>query len=139
MAEDSGEKGGRRARPMILVAEDYSDAREFYQHFLEMEGYDVLLASNGIEAVAHAVDKHPDLVLMDLSMPLMDGFGATAALRQDERTRDIPVVALTGHVQDRHADEARRAGCDTILPKPCLPNEVAAKIRRLLHVSKPKG
>ncbi|HLU67022.1 MAG TPA: response regulator [Kofleriaceae bacterium] len=127
-----------RARPVILVADDFSDARELYQEFLELEGFDVVLASNGREAVDRARETQPDLVLMDLSMPVLDGYGATEQLKEDAATRDIPVVALSGHVMPRHGAEARDAGCETVLPKPCLPTEVAAKIRSLLHASRPK-
>jgi two-component system, cell cycle response regulator DivK len=128
----------KRVRPVILVADDFSDARELYQAFLELEGFDVVLAANGEEAVNRARETHPDLVLMDLSMPVMDGFVATEALKGDVATRDIPIVALSGHVMPRHSAEAREVGCATVLPKPCLPTEVAAKIRALLHASRPK-
>ena len=131
-------RGVARARPVILVADDFSDARELYQAFLELEGFEVVLAANGEEAIDRARETQPDLVLMDLSMPVMDGYGATEALKGDASTRDIPIVALSGHVMPRHNADAREAGCETVLPKPCLPTDVAAKIRALLHTSKPK-
>ncbi len=122
----------------MLVTEDVTDARELFQTFLQFEGFDVVLAANGAEAVERAQETRPDAIVMDLSMPIMDGFSAAEALRQDSRTRDIPVVALSGHVLPQHTEKAREAGCDTILPKPCALNDVAAKIRTLLHSSKPK-
>jgi CheY-like chemotaxis protein len=128
----------KRSRPVVLVADDFSDARELYQEYLELEGFDVVVAANGAEALDRARAVLPDVVLMDLSMPVMDGYGATEALRGDESTRDIPVIALSGHVLPRHTAGARNAGCTTVLPKPCLPTEVAAKIRTLLETAKPK-
>jgi CheY-like chemotaxis protein len=122
----------------VLVTEDVTDARELFQTFLQFEGFDVVLAANGAEAVERAQETQPDAIVMDLSMPVMDGFSAAEALRSDSRTRDIPVVALSGHVLPQHTEKAREAGCDTILPKPCALNDVAAKIRTLLHTSKPK-
>lgn len=131
-------EGSVGARPVILVVDDYTDARELYQQFLELEGYDVHVAADGQEAVALAHEIAPDLVLMDLSMPVLDGVSATQALRRADATRHIPVVALSGHVLPRHSAAARQAGCDTVLPKPILPTELASKIRSMLHASKPK-
>lgn len=125
-----------RLKPLVIVTEDVTDARELFQVFLEFEGFDVVTVANGEEAVARAQELHPDAILMDLSMPVMDGFRATEALRNDIRTRDIPVVALSGHVLPQHTDKARDAGCDTILPKPCLLTDVAAKIRSMLPAAK---
>src|SRR5262245_38874841 len=134
MLSAPAEKG--RERPVVLVTEDVTDARELFQTFLQFEGFDVVLAANGAEAVERAQETQPDAIVMDLSMPVMDGFSAAEALRSDSRTRDIPVVALSGHVLPQHTEKAREAGCDTILPKPCALNDVAAKIRTLLHTSK---
>lgn len=120
----------------MLVTEDVTDARELFQVFLEFEGFQVVTATNGQEAVERAVELQPDAIVMDLSMPVMDGFSATEHLRSDARTRDIPVVALSGHVLPQHTNKAYDAGIDTILPKPCLLTDVAAKIRTMLHTSK---
>ena len=122
----------------MLVTEDVTDARELFQIFLESEGFDVVTASNGREAVQRAQECSPDVVVMDLSMPVMDGFSATEHLKRDARTRDIPVVALSGHVMAQHTARAREAGCDTIMPKPSSLTEVAAKIRTMLQPSKPR-
>jgi CheY-like chemotaxis protein len=124
-----------RERPVVLVVDDFDDARETYRELLQLEGYDVIVASNGEEALSLVQEVGPDVVLMDLSMPVMDGYGATRALKEDARTRHIPVVALTGHVLARHTVRALDAGCDTVLPKPCQPTRVADKIRKMLHTS----
>lgn len=125
-------------KPVVLVTEDVTDARDLFKVFLEFEGFDVVTAANGQEAIDRAQELQPDAIVMDLSMPVMDGFTAAEQLKSDSRTRDIPVVALSGHVLPSHTDRARDAGCDTILPKPCLLTDVAAKIRTMLHTSKPR-
>lgn len=123
-------------RPLVLVTEDVTDARELFQIYLESEGFEVVTAANGREAVQRAQERQPDVVVMDLSMPIMDGFSATEELRNDARTRDIPIVALSGHVMAHHTNRAREVGCDTIMPKPSALNDVAAKIRTMLHPAK---
>jgi two-component system, cell cycle response regulator DivK len=120
----------------VLVTEDVTDARELFQVFLESEGFEVITATNGREAVERAQDLQPDVVVMDLSMPVMDGFSATRQLKTDERTRDIPIVALSGHVMSHHQNRAREAGADAVMPKPSPLNDVAAKIRTMLHPAK---
>jgi CheY-like chemotaxis protein len=129
-------KRDEREKPIVLVTEDVTDARELFQLYLEIEGFEVVTASNGHEAVERAREMQPDIVVMDLSMPILDGYSATEQLKKDERTRDIPVVALSGHVMSHHVDRAREAGCDTVLPKPPKLSEVAAKIRTMLPQSK---
>jgi CheY-like chemotaxis protein len=126
----------KRERPLVLVTEDVTDARELFQFFLEAEGFEVVTASNGREAVARAQEISPDVVVMDLSMPVMDGFSATEELKNNALTKDIPVVALSGHVMPQHKSRAREAGCDTMLPKPSPLGDVAAKIRGMLHPAK---
>jgi CheY-like chemotaxis protein len=126
-------------RPVVLVTEDVTDARELFQVYLEFEGFDVVTAANGEEAVERAKECQPDAIVMDLSMPVMNGFEAAEHLKHDARTRDIPVIALSGHVLPSHTDKARDAGCDTILPKPCVLGDVAAKIRSMLPAAKIPG
>jgi len=122
----------KRDRQLVLVVEDYQDAREMYAAYLQFSGFDVAEAANGVEAVEKTTELLPDIVLMDLALPRMDGWEATRRLKADPRTRDIPVVALTGHALAGHADGAREAGCDAFVTKPCLPDALVAEIRRLL-------
>ena len=89
-------------------------------------------ARNGEEALAKAQEKVPDVVLMDLALPLMDGWEATRRLKSDRRTAETLVVALTGHALAGHAEGASRAGCDAFVTKPCLPDELVDVIRKLL-------
>jgi CheY-like chemotaxis protein len=123
---------GSRERQLVLVVEDYQDAREMYAAYLQFSGFDVAEAGNGVEAVEKATELLPDIVLMDLALPRMDGWEATRRLKADARTRHIPIVALTGHALAGHAEGAREAGCDSFVTKPCLPDALVAEIRRLL-------
>jgi two-component system, cell cycle response regulator DivK len=118
--------------PLILVVEDYPDAREMYAEYLRFSGFRVLEARNGEEALARARQDVPDVVLMDLALPLMDGWEATRRLKSDPRTARTLVVALTGHALAGHAEGARRAGCDAFVTKPCLPDELVEVIHKLL-------
>lgn len=118
--------------PLVLVVEDYPDAREMYAEYLRFSGFRVAEARNGEEALEKSFSLMPDVVLMDLALPLMDGWEATRRLKGDERTAHIIIVALTGHALAGHAEGARRAGCDAFVTKPCLPDELVDEIRRLL-------
>jgi two-component system, cell cycle response regulator DivK len=122
----------RRTQPLVLVVEDYQDAREMYAAYLQFSGFDVAEATNGEEAIEKAIQLMPDIILMDLALPRMDGWEATRQLKGSDRTRHIPIVALTGHALAGHAEGARQAGCDAFVTKPCLPDALVAEIKRLL-------
>jgi two-component system, cell cycle response regulator DivK len=121
-----------RIQPLILVVDDYQDAREMYAEYLQFSGFRVAEARNGNEAVMQAFELKPDLILMDLSLPGMDGWEATRVLKADERTRRIPIVALTGHALAGASEGARKAGCDSFVTKPCLPDDLVVEVRRML-------
>jgi CheY-like chemotaxis protein len=125
---------GEPQNPLVLVVEDYQDAREMYAAYLQFSGYRVAEASNGLEALEKTRELMPDIILMDLALPKMDGWEATRRLKADERTRHIPIVALTGHALAGHAEGARQAGCDSFVTKPCLPDELVTEIQRMLSV-----
>jgi two-component system cell cycle response regulator DivK len=118
--------------PLVLVVDDLSDAREMYGEYLRFCGYRVAEAQNGIEAIDQAMKLKPDVILMDLSMPIVDGWEATRRLKADKRTKDIPVVALTGHAMSGHSESAKGAGCDVVVTKPCLPQDLVKQIRRVV-------
>jgi two-component system, cell cycle response regulator DivK len=120
--------------PLVLVVEDYQDAREMYAAYLQFAGYRVAEAANGLEALEKTRELMPDIILMDLALPKMDGWEATRRLQADERTRDIPLVALTGHALAGFAEGARQAGCDAFVTKPCLPDALVIEIQRMLSV-----
>src|SRR5437899_7234123 len=122
-------------RPRVLLVDDYPDAREMYTEYLEFSGFEVVEAGNGIEALQRAIDAAPDIILMDLSLPVMDGWEATRRLKADKRTASIPVVALTGHALAGISEGAKRAGCDAFVTKPCLPEDLVKEIRRILETT----
>jgi two-component system, cell cycle response regulator DivK len=119
-------------RPRVLLVDDYPDAREMYTEYLQYSGFEVVEAGNGIEALQRAVDAEPDIILMDLSLPVMDGWEATRRLKADQRTASIPVVALTGHALAGISEGAKKAGCDAFVTKPCLPEDLVKEIRKVL-------
>ena len=123
-------------QPLILVVDDYQDAREMYAEYLQFSGFRVAEARNGNEAVDQAFALRPDLILMDLSLPGMDGWEATRRLKADPSTKHIPIVALTGHALAGASDGARRAGCDSFVTKPCLPDDLVVEVRRMLNAVK---
>ncbi len=125
-------------RPRVLLVDDYPDAREMYGEYLKYSGFDVVEAGDGVEALRRAVETGPDVILMDLSLPVMDGWEATRRLKADQRTADIPVVALTGHVLAGISDGARKAGCDAFVTKPCLPEDLVREIRKVLDARNTK-
>jgi two-component system cell cycle response regulator DivK len=119
--------------PLVLVVDDYQDAREMYAEYLSFSGFRVVEAATGTEAVEKALALQPDVILMDLSLPGMDGWAATRQLKSDGRTKRIPVLALTGHALAGASEGARLAGCDAFVTKPCLPDELVVEVRRMLR------
>ena len=117
-------------REHVLVVDDYDDAREMYAEFLELAGYRVSQAKNGVEALKKADGLVPDVILMDLSLPDMDGTDVIRRLRTAPRTRSIPVVVVTGHSPENL--EADSLQCDGFVTKPCPPDALVAEVARLL-------
>ena len=105
----------------ILVVEDDMDNRRIVVKVLVVEGYEVIEAIDGVEALTRAREELPNLILMDLALPKMDGWEATRQLKMDPVTRAIPVVALTAFAMRGDEEQARAAGCDDYLPKPVRP------------------
>jgi CheY-like chemotaxis protein len=122
----------RRERPLVLLVEDQTDLRRLYAEQLAISGFDVIEAEDGLEAIAHTTSRAPDVVLMDLSLPRVDGWEATRRLKNDDRTAHIPVVALTAHDGAGELERATRAGCDWFVPKPCPPAALIVEVRRVL-------
>src|SRR5919108_1589688 len=128
-----------RNAPLVLIAEDFEDARELYREYLEFSGFAVETAANGRQAIERAKSLQPDLILMDASMPVLDGWQATRELKENPATRHIPVVALTAHAFDDAKQQARAAGCDGFITKPCLPDDLVAQVRSTLDSGKRKS
>ena len=122
-----------RPAPLVLLVDDYTDNRAMYVRYLKFVGYEVAEATNGEEALDQARRLLPDLIVMDLSLPVMDGWEATRRLKRGGKTRGIPVLALTGHALGDHEREAKDAGCDGYITKPCLPEHLAALIKGMLE------
>ncbi len=102
----------------VLVVEDYADSRFILGRLLEMSGYRVLEAADGREAVSIAERERPDVVLMDLQMPVLDGFTATSIIRRTESTCSVPVIAVSAQCSQDFVSAAERVGCDHFVAKP---------------------
>ena len=116
----------------ILLVEDNEDNQEIYRIILAHHGYDVLQAFDGEAGVELARSHAPDLILMDLTMPVIDGLEATRMLKADPATSRIPIIALTAHAEHEDRAAAEEAGCVSFLTKPAAPNAVAGEVRRVL-------
>jgi CheY-like chemotaxis protein len=125
-------------RRLILLVEDMLDARELYAEYLAYAGFSVVTAINGHEAIRLARLLRPDLILMDVRLPGMDGLEATADIKSDPDLAHIPIVALTADPSNDIGVRARRAGCVGVITKPVLPDEVARRITNLLATVQPQ-
>jgi CheY-like chemotaxis protein len=127
------------ARPFILLVEDFDDAREMYRDYLEFSGFRVETARDGHEAIEKARLLRPHLILMDLSLPGIDGWEATRILKSDPATAQLIIVALSAHAMAPEGDRARAAGVDGFIAKPCLPMDLVHEIGGHLktHVDSP--
>jgi CheY-like chemotaxis protein len=120
--------------PLVLLVEDTEDNRFMMKRLLEMTGYEVVEARNGQEAVQLARDEHPDLILMDLSLPIIDGLAATRQIRKIPELKTVPVIAVSAHdTADFHA-EALSAGCNSYITKPIDFGELEQLLDQLLPV-----
>jgi CheY-like chemotaxis protein len=121
------------SNPRVLLVEDDRDGRRMYAEWLTDAGFTVEQAHNGLQALERALDTVPDVVVTDLNIPGIDGFELTRRLKQDARTRHVPVLAVTGYAAfTSDPARARRAGCDAVLAKPCTPDELETAIRGLM-------
>jgi len=116
----------------ILVVEDQEDNRRIVRDLLTATDYEVTEAENGEEALAAIAKARPDLILMDIQLPIMDGYTATRRIKADPALRSIPVIAVTSYALSGEEKKAREAGCDDYIPKPYSPRELLAKVRQYL-------
>ena len=114
----------------ILVVEDTEDNRRILRDLLSMAGYDMIEAHDGAEGVAQASEHRPDLILMDIQMPVMDGYEATRRIKADPALKSIPVIAVTSYALSGDEEKARNAGCDDYVAKPFSPRQLLAKIKQ---------
>ena len=122
------------SRPLVLIVEDDPETRHLYSHALEGAGFRIDEAHNGFQALEKALASPPDLIVADIAIPGMDGIELCRRLRADDRTRSVPVLAMTGYGERRYPDRARLAGADEVLIKPCDADTFLAEARRLLAV-----
>jgi two-component system, cell cycle response regulator DivK len=116
----------------ILVVEDQEDNRQILRDLLTSAGYEIVEAENGEEGLAVAAAQQPDLILMDIQLPVLDGYEATRRLKADPALRAIPVIVVTSYALSGDEEKARAAGCDDYVTKPFSPRQLRAKIREYL-------
>jgi CheY-like chemotaxis protein len=122
------------ADTLVLLVDDYHDALEVWEWYLCSQGYRVLTAATGAEAVRLAKSAHPDVIVMDLELPGMTGCEAAREIRAGDDTRHIPLIAATGFSHERQLAEARDAGFNQVLIKPCDPAQLVEEIERALAI-----
>lgn len=130
--DEQGVGNGR----VVMIVDDFEDARELMGDLLRHWGFEVIACVDGSEAMTEAESKQPDVILMDMSMPVVDGWEATRWLKQNPRTAHIPIIALTSHALIGSSDPAFQAGCDAFLARPCPPQRVLEEVQRALRKSK---
>jgi two-component system cell cycle response regulator DivK len=118
--------------PLVLVVDDVEDVRDYCAEYLALRHFRVATAGDGLEALAKAQEQLPDVILMDLALPHLDGWETTRRLKSDERTRHIRVIALTAHAVADAQQSGLAAGCDAVMTKLCLPQELELEINRQL-------
>lgn len=118
----------------ILVVEDTEDNRQILRDLLSMAGYEMVEAYDGAEGVQKAAEHKPDLILMDIQMPVMDGYEATRRIKANPDLKSIPIVAVTSYALSGDEQKTRAAGCDAYIAKPYSPRQMLAKVREILGV-----
>ena len=114
----------------ILVVEDQADNRQIIRDMLAPTDYEITEAENGEEALAAIAKQRPDLILMDIQLPIMDGYAAARRIKADPALRTIPIIAVTSYALNGEERIARAAGCDDYVPKPFSPRQLLAKVRQ---------
>ena len=117
---------------IVLIVEDYEDTRSFMKIILESYGYEVIEADNGLEAIESIKHHFPDLILMDVSMPVMDGLTATKKIRKFKQAAEIPIIAVTAHGMDFY-EKAMEAGCNGLISKPIDFDSLEPVLNQYLH------
>jgi two-component system cell cycle response regulator DivK len=116
----------------ILVVEDHEDNRQILRDLLASAGYEMIEAENGEAGVAAATAQVPDLILMDIQLPILDGYEATRRIKANPALKAIPIIVVTSYALSGDEDKARAAGCDAYIAKPYSPRQLLARIREFL-------
>ena len=121
----------------VMLVDDDKNSREGYQMYLSAKGFRVHAFEGGVDALAFAKASTPDLVVLDLGLPDVDGWEVARRLKSDEETKDIPIIAFSGRSMQHEQVSALRAGCDVHLTKPCAPDRLLGAIHKLLDLGEP--
>src|SRR5687767_15615564 len=127
------------ADKQLLLIDDDTHAREGYQMYLSGKGFRVHASAGGVDALAFAKSSAPDLVVLDLGLPDVDGWEVARRLKHDADTKDIPIIAFSGRSMQHEQVSALRAGCDVYLTKPCAPDRLLGAIHKLLGLESPRA
>jgi CheY-like chemotaxis protein len=130
---DSGQAMQQTVKPVILVVDDFDDTRLLLRTWLERKGFQVIEAQNGNEAVSQAETKRPNLIIMDLEMPELDGLAATRKIRAVKELENIPVLAVSAYGAEQFREDALAAGCDEYVSTPFEPEALEKLIRSFIH------
>ena len=117
----------------ILMVEDTEDNRQIIRDLMESVGYDLIEAEDGAAAVAMAIEHRPDLILMDIQLPVMDGYEACRRIKADPELRHIPIIAVTSYALSGDETKTKAAGCDGYVAKPFSPRQLLAKMNEFLE------
>jgi two-component system, cell cycle response regulator DivK len=117
----------------ILVVEDQEDNRQILRDLLTNAGYEMLVAEDGVQALEQAEKHRPDLILMDIQLPVLDGYEATRRIKANPELKAIPIIVVTSYALSGDEEKARAAGCDAYVAKPFSPRALLAKMREYLH------
>jgi two-component system cell cycle response regulator DivK len=134
---DPASRNDHTPAPAVLVIDDVADNRELYAEFLAFAGLRVVTAADAERGLAEAFATRPSVIIMDLGLPLMDGWEATRILKADPRTRGTPLVVVTGYIEEEMLRRARDAGADAVLTKPCIPTELLARVMSFMPPPSP--
>jgi CheY-like chemotaxis protein len=121
------------ARPLVLIVDDHDDTRDLYAQGLTALGFETIDAADASYARQRAWESHPDIVVSELCLRGADGWQLVQALKREPRTRDIPIVLLTGYAGPSLGERSQREGCAKVLLKPCAPDDLATQLRHVLH------
>jgi CheY-like chemotaxis protein len=124
--------GSGSARPLILVVDDYSDGRDIVCCVLANEGFETIEATNGHDALEQVREHLPDVVVLDLALPGIDGWEVARLIKADRATAGVRLLGFTAHAEKTALQRAREAGCDAVLTKPCAPRALVQSVRDLL-------
>ena len=126
------------APPLVLLADDFDDAREMYAEYLRFHGYEVVTATDGTSAVEVARAHRPDIVLLDIRMPGMDGMDAMRMLRAEPGIGHVPIVALTARALAEEREAVLQAGFDAFISKPVVPEQLLLRVQQILEARQPR-